>query len=433
MTLNELNQKYAPPGLTALADIPGNQGLDLSSVSPEMLAYLQEQDPAALQRGVARFGDHPVAVAPTVDPLQAMFEKWQAEPSVYAQRYEEAGKKTADAQDHFNKLIEQQMSQQSAGPSKAEMYFNLAAAFGAPTKTGSFTESLANASGVLGQHNKAQREADTANRAEMLKLGLTAAQANAQAAREEEAGLRQLTAEEMRDRRTMGLEALKEKYKAGEPKSEAGKTAADSGLKRGTKEYSEFVNTYTEKKLDEGSQLKKLTAAIAEQRLDLSKKAEERRAADAKKLTPGEMKLKTETEDLVATSDQALQDLTKAYKLNDNSFDNSLGDRAQRLLLENTQSDHPKVVATREMENLLSKSAVGKLRAAFGGNPTEGERKILLDLEGIGAKSREERKQIMLNASAALKTSRARHAKRLADITAGKYRETTPEPAQQEQ
>ena len=145
------------------------------------------------------------------------------------------------------------------------------------------------------------------------------------------------------------------------------------------------------------------------------------------------MKLKTETEDVLAQGDQALSDLKKAYALNPNTFDTSLGDKAQRLLLENTQSDHPKVVATREMENLLSKSAVGKLRASFGGNPTEGERKILLDLEGIGAKSVKERNEIILNAFAALKTSKERHAKRLADINAGKYRDTTPEITPTEQ
>jgi len=265
--LHELNQKYAPPGLTDLADIPSNQGLDISRVSPEQLAMLQEQDPGALQRGVARFGDQPVQAlqatqAPVVDPLQALYEKVMSTPSEYATEYEASRKRTADAQERFNKLLEQQMSQQSAGPSKAELYFNLAAAFGAPTKTGTFTESMANASGVLGQHNKAQREADAANRAEAAKLGLTVAQANALAAREEEAGLRQLTAEDMRSKRTMSLEALKEKYKTEQPQSEAGKVAVDSGLKRGTKEYSDFVNSYTEKKLEEGNALKNLTAGL---------------------------------------------------------------------------------------------------------------------------------------------------------------------------
>ena len=86
----------------------------------------------------------------------------------------------------------------------------------------------------------------------------------------------------------------------------------------------------------------------------------------------------------------------------------------------------PKLLNTRTQENLLAKSAVNKLRVAFGGNPTEGERKILLDLEGIGAKSKEERKVIMQNAFTALQRARQNHAKRLNEINQGLYRNTTP-------
>ncbi|MBB2964069.1 hypothetical protein [Methylobacterium sp. R2-1] len=38
--------------------------------------------------------------------------------------------------------------------------------------------------------------------------------------------------------------------------------------------------------------------------------------------------------------------------------------------------------ATQEMENIVSSNALGQLKAIFGGNPTEGERKILLQIQG---------------------------------------------------
>jgi hypothetical protein len=66
---------------------------------------------------------------------------------------------------------------------------------------------------------------------------------------------------------------------------------------------------------------------------------------------------------------------------------------------------------------------LAKLKATFGGAPTEGERKILLDLEGIGAKSRKERELILMDAYEALATRRAREARRLEDIQSGKYRQ----------
>ena len=126
--------------------------------------------------------------------------------------------------------------------------------------------------------------------------------------------------------------------------------------------------------------------------------AQAKTKADAAKLSPPELKLKAETEDLVASTDQALKNLKRAYALNPNTFDSSVIDAAQRKILEAAGSKDPKVLATRELENLLSKGAVEKLRASFGGNPTEGERKILLSLEGLESKSIEERKRIMLNA-----------------------------------
>ena len=129
---------------------------------------------------------------------------------------------------------------------------------------------------------------------------------------------------------------------------------------------------------------------------------------------------------MVASTDQALKNLQRAYALNPNTFDNSLPDLAQRKILEAAGSKDPKVLATRELENLLSKGAIEKLRASFGGSPTEGERKILLSLEGLESKSIEERKLIMLNAYDALKITQARHKARLKDIISGVYRTTTP-------
>jgi hypothetical protein len=151
----------------------------------------------------------------------------------------------------------------------------------------------------------------------------------------------------------------------------------------------------------------------------------ENQKAQQSKLSPQEMKLKSETEDILTSTDQAMADLKRAYQLNPNTFDTSLGDIAQRKLLEAAGSKDPKVIATREQTNLLSKSAVGKLKTAFGGNPTEGERKILLDLEGIDSKSKEERAIIMRNSYTALKNRREREQKRLNDIKQGLYRDTS--------
>ncbi len=428
-----LVKKYADGG--EVDSVPG-QGLDLSRVSPEQLKFLQQQDPQAVQRGVARFaGVEPVATEVEANPMAAMLEKYAAQPSKYATEYEESRKASAEAAKKFEDMLTQQMERTTeSGPSKAEMYFNLAAAFGAPTKTGSFYESAANAAQVMGAHTKAQREGEAAKAAERRKLELLMAQNRAEVAKQDSSDLRVLAGEESRERRAAMTEMLKDYLKSGQPQSEAGKAAVDAGLKRGTPSFNEFVNKYINDKMEASNAYKSImagvaqtNAGIAEQRLDLAQKEAQRKEAEGKKLTNAELKLKTETEDLLASTDQAYKNLTRALELNNDVFGATFPEKAQRFVLENTTPRDPRIIATREQENLLSKAGVEKLRAAFGGNPTEGERKILLDLEGIGAKSTDERKLIMEAAAAALRNSYRRQKQRLADINAGKYRQTVPQ------
>jgi isochorismate hydrolase len=84
------------------------------------------------------------------------------------------------------------------------------------------------------------------------------------------------------------------------------------------------------------------------------------------------------------------------------------------------------VVNTRRIENLLGQQALGTLKAVFGGNPTEGERAILLELQGIGAKSLPERAEIMERLYEVLQDRQARETKRLDDILSGAYRSYEP-------
>lgn len=413
---------FAEGGLAELGDkyeIPG-QGLDLSKVSPDQLKLLQQQDPGAVQRGAARFAGATPAPAES-NPIEGMMQHYAT-----LDERAQANKATRDKQ--FEDLLRQQMEQSgSAGPSKAEMYFNLAAAFGAPTKTGSFMESMGNASQVLGAHSKAQREAEAAGRAERQKLGMTVAQMRAQDARQEAS-----------DVRSMRNELMKDYLKSGQPQSEAGKIAVDSGFKKGTPEYAEFVTKYIAQKLESGDMYKNImagvaqtNAGIAQQRLEMSQAEAKRKEAEGKKLTGPEMKLKTETEDILAQTDQAFKNLQRAIELNPNTFGSALGDKVQRTLLENTSPKDPKVVATREMENLLEKAALASLKSTFPGAISNDERKALQDVQGIGAKSPDERATIMKAASKALQAVYKRHKQRLADINAGQYRQTTPEIEQE--
>jgi hypothetical protein len=327
-----------------------------------------------------------------------------------------AARKAATAEStRFEDMIRRAMeSEAESGPSKAEMYFRLAAAFGAPTKTGSFMESVGNVSSELAKQEKESRESKKASRALRLQLGLKGQEMKMAAAKEDVKSLQGLAAEEMKDKRAIATELIKEYVNSGKPQSEAGRTAKDLGFKPGTPEYETKVNEIFKNSVE--AKMAQVNATLAGIQL---------RQEQAKKLTPAELKLKEEAEGFVASGEQALKDLQQAYKLNPNTFDGSLVDVAQQKFLETFGSKDPRVIATRTQANLLSKQAVGKLRSFFGGNPTEGERAILISLEGIDAKSKEERAIIMRNTYKAVKAKTERDRKRLNEINAGLYRDTT--------
>lgn len=351
-----------------------------------------------------------------------MMNRYLSAESMYGPELKAARERVTAENEAFQRMIANAMKPDAGPVDKTEMYFRLAAAFGAPSKTGHFTENLSMVGKELGEYAKEQRATKRAERQLGLQLGIEAQKLKAQAARDELTTLRTLAGEEMKDKRSI----LQEYIKSGMPQSEAGKAAMDAGLTKGTPEFNNFVNKYIDDKIRSGNLLKEAMVAIAAGNLAVSQSRERRAEASSGKLTPSEVKLKAEAEDSLGSIDDAMGSLKRAYSLNPNTFDGTLVSIAQRKVLEQTDPKDPRVLATREQQNLLSKGAISNLRTAFGGNPTEGERKALLDLEGIDAKSKEERGLIMRNTYKLLQQRRAREQKRLNDITAGLYRETTP-------
>ena len=361
-------------------------------------------------------------VSPAATDLMGMLQKYLGTESTYGPELSAARKRVTAENAAFADMINNAMKGDTTKPDKTEMYFRLAAAFGAPTRTGHFAENLGLVGKELGEYSKDVRAAKKAERQMQLQLGIEAQKLKTQAARDELTTLRGLAGEEMKDKRAI----LQEYIKSGMPQSEAGKAAADAGLTRGTPEFTAFVNKYIEDKIATGNMLKEAMVMIAAGQLDVARSRERRTEESGKKLTAPEIKLKAEAEDSIGSIDDAMNSLKRAYSLNPNTFDGTLVSIAQRKILEQTDPKDPRVLATREQQNLLSKGAISNLRTAFGGNPTEGERKALLDLEGIDAKSKEERAQIMMNTYKLLKDRRAREQKRLNDISQGLYRETNP-------
>lgn len=420
---SEIDQMAENYGVTPQPDIMSYQG---SKLFP-MQAPAPVSDQMTRRDAIQTPPQQPMDARAT--QLDALLRRYAGDSTDYSAELAEA-RKTANTESMaFQKMIQDAMKgSPDEAPSKAEMYFRLASAFGSPTKTGHFAEALGNVNKELAAYSKEERDAKKAQRALQLQLGLKGQEMRMATAKDDLTTLKTLAAEGMKDKRAITAEVIKDFIKSGEPESAAGKQARDEGLRPGTKEFQARVSEIAQTSVD--AKLAQVTATLAgmsvqqaNQALAMSKF--ENLKSQQSKLSPAELKLKTEVEDILTNTDQAMLDLKRAYQLNPNTFDTSLADTAQRKLLEAAGSKDPKVIATREQTNLLSKSAVGKLKTAFGGNPTEGERKILLDLEGIDSKSKEERAIIMRNSFMALKNRREREQKRLNEINQGLYRDTS--------
>lgn len=368
----------------------------------------------------------PAAAAPALDArtagLQMLLEKYGPQEGGYAQEVAAARQRAQAETTAFTTMLERMMnSPEDERTSKAEMYFRLAAAFGSPTKTGQFTENLALAGKELGEYAKGKRESSAKKRDLMLEVQ----KMKMGAAKDDLAAVRALEAEAMKDRRAIAQELIKEYIASGKPQSDAGKQAMDMGLRPGTPEYQAKVQELAEFNVQRqmagiNNQLAQLTLAQANLTL---------RQQTAARLSPTEINMLKEGEDLVSSGQQALRDLGEAYRLNPNSLAGGWLERGQQFLFEAAGSNDPTIVNTRVINNLLGAQGLAKLRATFGGNPTEGERAILLELEGIGSKTREERATIMRRAYRVLQDRVAREQRRIDDLKSGAYRMTEPLPA----
>lgn len=365
------------------------------------------------------------------DKIIELFNKYN-KGNDYSTEIKAASEKSKAETDAFKKMLANAMKGGEEGmPSKAEMYFRLAAALGSPTKTKSgFMENVAGAAKEMADYQKSVTDVQRANRAQNLQLAIKGQELGMQSAKEELATLRGLQGEENKDKRQLATEMIKEYIRSGEPQSAAGKQAKDEGFQPGTTAYQdrikEIVKLSVENKTAELAQ--KLNAmTVANAQLLLKQQEQAKKEAE---LTAPEMELKTKTEDSLATTKEALDKLRNAYEESPKAFTNSLDDISQRKRLEATDPSHPRVIATRAMENLLSQEALSKLKATFPGAISDKESEIILKLQGIDAKSRQEREKIIKEAFKTLKIVEKRMEQRLKDVSSGKYKEKTKEGEQ---
>lgn len=144
---------------------------------------------------------------------------------------------------------------------------------------------------------------------------------------------------------------------------------------------------------------------------------------DAQPLTAGDKEAIRAADDAVVSNKAAIDSLKRATKLSEQAFTGpAAGVRGYAASFLGEGSDTGKAgIATENLTNEVMTNALGQLKAIFGGNPTEGERRILLDLQGSANKPHVVRKAIFDRAIAAAQVRLDANQKRADELRGNTY------------
>lgn len=126
-----------------------------------------------------------------------------------------------------------------------------------------------------------------------------------------------------------------------------------------------------------------------------------------------------ESDDVVQSSKNVVDILTQAKKLNETAY-SGFGAGVRAKVMSNIYGTEA-ADATVDLDNMMTGQALESLKTIFGGMPTEGERKVLLDMQATSDKTPEQRGAIIDRAITLAKVRQKFNAKRASDIRSGKY------------
>lgn len=135
-------------------------------------------------------------------------------------------------------------------------------------------------------------------------------------------------------------------------------------------------------------------------------------------LTATDKKAIQDADQMVMASQQGLAMLNQAKTLNPKAAGGfGMGTLAEVF----AQIGDETALNTRDLENVLQSNVLPQLKAIFGGAPTEGERQILLDLQGSARKTVEERRRIIDRSIAAANARIKFYQDQANDLRGGTY------------
>ncbi|MEY3659754.1 MAG: hypothetical protein RLZZ169_579 [Pseudomonadota bacterium] len=373
------------------------------------------------------------------------FKKLQSDPmgllqSVYSQQQQAEQAREATAKRMYDEAAKR-IAERNAGMSQSEQLLAISQALLAPRKYRGIAGTIGKLSGAFSGIAETDRKARLAREAELEKLRTSYEEgvADRGVARAKTAADLVKTAGSLTKVRT-GFNPVTGQLvdmDSGAPIGAAG-AAAPAASKVGTMETRGGVEGYYNEKgvwtpLPARPEKTTWRAATPEEaamygatsgQISSTGEFKPGKAAGPRQYKPVEVKMITEAEDIIGGAEETLRGLNRALELNSTAYEGSLtGIRKQVGSL--FSSDDPAYVAAEELDNVLANIALGKLKTTFPGSITEGERKILMDLQGSSSQPRKVRERIIRNAIPVIQRIVQRNKQRLNKIQSGGYASPT--------
>lgn len=135
-----------------------------------------------------------------------------------------------------------------------------------------------------------------------------------------------------------------------------------------------------------------------------------------------------ESDDFIAQTQTALGALNEAIRLNSQAYHGPVADYRAGINNALPFTGKEGSSATVQLQNVVTNQALQSLRATFGGNPTEGERKILLDVAGSVNMNAADREQIYRRAIAMAKQRLLMNQQKAKSLRSGTYYNEAGQP-----
>jgi hypothetical protein len=139
---------------------------------------------------------------------------------------------------------------------------------------------------------------------------------------------------------------------------------------------------------------------------------------DAQPLTATDKKAILDADEGVEAAQAALTSLARAKELSGNAYDGALASQRGWVM---SQFGNEGGNATTLLNNEVTSNALSQMKAIFGGNPTEGERKILLEIQGSANQPQAVRDQIYARAEKAVQRRLAFNKQRADAMRGGSF------------